>query len=392
MEEKSTKPKIFQYLQMMTKEGASDIFLTVGVEGVLKIKGQFRKIMEPAHNNQDLVDLIKEFLTEEQWMEFSSTLELNVALSNDDGERYRVNVHYNMRNVGLVIRHIKSKIPSMDDLGIPPLYQKFIMQKRGLFLIVGATGSGKSTTIASMLEYRNVNGSGHIVTIEDPIEYVFQHKNCIFTQREINIDTYSYSIALKNALRQAPDILFIGEIRDRDSMESALTFSETGHLVVATVHANNTNQALERILTFYPEESYNQILTSLSHSLNAIVGQRLVKNLQGNMSLAYEVMSNEGLIKELIKESKFSDIKEVMKQNLSNGMMTFDECLFRMFKDRLIDKDTALREADNANNLRLKLSQYSESNLAKSLSGVASTTIKEDQMGSYNFNKNKNDF
>ncbi len=377
---------------MMTKEGASDIFLTVGVEGVLKIKGQFRKIMEPAHNNQDLVDLIKEFLTEEQWMEFSSTLELNVALSNDDGERYRVNVHYNMRNVGLVIRHIKSKIPSMDDLGIPPLYQKFIMQKRGLFLIVGATGSGKSTTIASMLEYRNVNGSGHIVTIEDPIEYVFQHKNCIFTQREINIDTYSYSIALKNALRQAPDILFIGEIRDRDSMESALTFSETGHLVVATVHANNTNQALERILTFYPEESYNQILTSLSHSLNAIVGQRLVKNLQGNMSLAYEVMSNEGLIKELIKESKFSDIKEVMKQNLSNGMMTFDECLFRMFKDRLIDKDTALREADNANNLRLKLSQYSESNLAKSLSGVASTTIKEDQMGSYNFNKNKNDF
>ncbi len=383
MEDNTKKPRIYYYLNMMVKENASDIFLTVGIPGTLKIKSEFKKIMEPEHTNENLQELIKGFLTEEQWMEFTSTLELNLALSTEDGERYRINIFYNMRNIGLVARHIKSKIPSFKDLGIPDIYQKFIMQKRGLCLVVGATGSGKSTTIAAMLEYRNQHGNGHVVTIEDPIEFVFQHKNCIFTQREINIDTYSYNIALKNALRQAPDVLLIGEIRDRDSMESALTFSETGHLVVATIHANNTYQAFERILTFYPEENYNQVLTSLSHTLNAVVGQRLVRNVQSGMSLAYEIMINEGLIKELIKESKFGDIREVMKQNMNNGMITFDECLFKLIKDKMIDKDTAIREADNPNNLRLRLSQYSESNLAKSLAGVPQTSLSDEQIAAH---------
>ncbi len=385
------KPRVFHYLNMMVKEEASDVFLTVDIPGTLKIKSTFKKIMEPIHTNEDLTDLIKGFLTEEQWLEFTSTLELNVALSTEEGERFRINIFYNMRNIGLVARHIKSKIPSIKDLGLPEIYQKFIMQKRGLFLVIGSTGSGKSTTIAAMLEYRNQHGDGHVVTIEDPIEFVFQHKNCIFTQREINIDTYSYNIALKNALRQAPDILFIGEIRDRDSMESALTFSETGHLVVATIHANNTNQAFERILTFYPEENYNQVVTSLSHTLNAIVGQRLVKNVTGGMSLAYEILVNEGLVKELIKEMKFGDIKEVIKQNINNGMMTFDECLFKLMKDKVIDRDTAIKEADNPNNLRLKLSQYSESNLSKSLTGIPQTSLREDQMSAYNLKSNKED-
>jgi twitching motility protein PilU len=365
------------------------LFLTVGIPGTLKIKSSFKKIMEPVHTDQDLKELIKDFLTEEQWLEFASTLELNVALSNDEGERFRVNIFYNMRNVGLVIRHIRSKIPSTVDLGLPEIYKKFIMQKRGLLLVVGSTGSGKSTTIAALLEHRNQFGDGHIVTIEDPIEFVFQHKNCIFTQREINIDTYSYNIALKNALRQAPDVLFIGEIRDKDSMESALTFSETGHLVVATIHANNANQTIERILTFYPEESYNQVLTSLSHTLNGVLGQRLVRNTSGGLSLAHEILINEGLIKELIKEGKVADIKEVMKQNLTNGMMTFDECLFKLIKDKIIDKDTAIKEADNPNNLKLKLSQYSESNLVKSLAGVPQTSLKDDQVGTYSLRKNK---
>lgn len=389
MNEKSKKPRIYHYLNMMVKEGASDIFLTVGLPGTLKIKSVFKKIMEPIHANEDLRDIIKEFLTEEQWLEFTSTLELNVALATEEGERFRVNIFYNMRNIGLVARHIKSKIPGFKDLGLPDIYQKFIMQKRGLFLVVGATGCGKSTTIAAMLEYRNQHGEGHVVTIEDPIEFVFQHHNCIFTQREINIDTYSYNIALKNALRQAPDVLFIGEIRDKDSMESALTFSETGHLVVATIHANNANQAFERILTFYPEENYNQVVTSLSHTLNAIVGQRLVRNVTGSMSLAYEILINEGLIKELIKEMKFGDIKEVMKQNLNNGMMTFDECLFKLMKDKMVDRDTAIKEADNPNNLRLKLSQYSESNLSKSLTGVPQTSLRDDQVSAYNLKKSK---
>lgn len=384
------KPKIFTYLDLMSKEDASDVFLTVGVPGILKVKSNFKKIPEPIHNNEDLTVLIKEFLTEEQWLEFTSTLELNVALSTEEGERYRVNIFFQMRNMGLVARHIKSKVPSIEELGLPDIYKKFILQKRGLFLVVGSTGSGKSTTIASMLEYRNNYGSGHVVSIEDPIEFVFKHKNCIFTQREVNIDTYSYNIALKNALRQAPDVLFIGEIRDKDSMESALTFSETGHLVVATIHANNSNQAMERILTFYPEEQYNQVLTSLSNTLNAIVGQRLVKNVNGTQTLAYEILINEGLVKELIKESKFAEIKEVMKQNTNNHMMTFDECLFRLTKDKIIERDIALVEADNANNLRLRLSQYSDSNLSKNLSGVASTTIHEDFLPINN--KKNNDF
>ncbi len=385
------KPRIYHYLNMMIKEGASDFFLTVGIPGTLKVKSDFIKIMEPAHNESSIEKIVKEFLTEEQWLEFTSTLELNVAVSTEENERFRINIFYNMRNIGLVVRHIKSQIPSLDQLGVPEIYKKLIVQKRGLFLVVGATGSGKSTTIAALLEHRNQNGSGHVISIEDPIEFVFQHKNCIFTQREINIDTFSYNIALKNALRQAPDVLFIGEIRDKDSMESALTFSETGHLVVATVHANNSNQAIERILTFYPEESSNQILTSLSHTLNAVVAQRLVKNIQGGLTLAYEIMINEGLIRELIKEGKVTEIKDVMKQNINNGMMTFDECLFKLIKDKVIDKDTAIREADNPNNLKLRLSQYSESNLNKSLSGIPQTSLKEDQMSAYSLRKNKED-
>jgi twitching motility protein PilU len=370
---------IYLYLEYMVEKEASDLFLTVGVAGVVRIKSDLYKIKETKHNNDDLLSLVRNFLTEEQWMEFNSTLELNVALSTEDGERFRVNIFYQQRNIGLVVRHIKSVIPTFEELGLPEAFQSFIMEKRGLFLVVGSTGSGKSTSLASMLEYRNQHGQGHVVTIEDPIEYVFEHKNCIFTQREVNIDTYSYGIALKNALRQAPDVLFIGEIRDRDSMENAIMFSETGHLVVATIHANNTNQTFERILSFYPEEIHNQILVSLSHNLNNIVGQRLVKDTSGNLQLAYEILKNEGLITDLIKEGKFMDMKEIIFKNVDNGMMTFDECLYRMFRNRTISKDTALKEADNPNNLRLRISQYADSNISQNLRGYAKTTISDDE-------------
>lgn len=378
---------IHGYMETMVQEGASDLYITNGLPAVLKIDSNFMRISEPSHSTKTIEKLVKEFLSEEQWQEFQSTLELNIALGNRNEERFRVNLFFQQRHVGLVIRHIKSYIPSFEQLKLPENYKDFIMRKRGLFLMVGATGSGKSTSIASLLEYRNVKGKGHIVTIEDPIEYVFHHKNCIFTQREINIDTYSYGIALKNALRQAPDVLFIGEIRDKDSMESAIAFSETGHLVVATIHANNTAQTIERILSFYPEEIHAQVLVSLSHNLISIAGQRLVKSMAGNLTLAYEIMKNEGLITDLIKEGKINDMKEVMLKNLDNGMITFDECLFSMFKKKIVSADVAIKEADNYNNQKLRLSQYSESNLSTDLGGFTKTTANN-----YNNNKSESDF
>ncbi len=376
--DKENKPVIFEYLDTMVHEGASDLYLTNDLPAVIKVQSDFIRLKEPKHTSQTIDKIVKEFLTDDQWMEFESTLELNVALSNETDERFRVNIFFQQRQIGLVVRHIKSYIPSFKELKLPEIYKEFIMKKRGLFLVVGSTGSGKSTTIASLLEYRNQEGKCHVVTVEDPIEYVFHHKECIFTQREVNIDTYSYGIALKNALRQAPDVLFIGEIRDRESMESAITFSETGHLVVATIHSNNSPQTIERILGFYPEEIHTQILLSLSHNLISVIGQRLVQGVNGDNVLAYEIMKNEGLVKDLIKEGKVHEIREVIMKNLDNGMITFDECLYNMVKKRLITPDTAVKESDNPNNQKLKLSQYSESNISTDLGEYTKTTVDSD--------------
>jgi twitching motility protein PilU len=383
--------KIYLYLNEMVKKHASDVYITVGMSATYKVNKDFIKSEEPKHTEDTIHEIIKEFLTPEQYDEYISTFELNIALHNNEDERFRINLFFQQRNMGIVARHVKSKIPSFSELKIPEKYKDFIMQNRGLFLMVGATGSGKSSSLAAMLEYRNQNGSGHIVSIEDPIEFVFKQKNCIFTQREVGIDTYSYGIAMKNSLRQAPDVIFIGEIRDRDSMENAVAFSETGHLVVATIHANNTGQTFERILSFYPEEVHNQVLISLSHNLIAIAGQRLVKNVNNELLAAHEILINEGLISDLIKEGKFAEMKDVMKQNLDNGMMTFDECLFRMFRQRSITKDTALKEADNPNNLRLKISQYSDVNLATTLKGIPKTSLSDNQLSNYSLNNLKTD-
>lgn len=383
--------KIYSYLNEMVELGASDLYLTVDQPRVYRIKSDLVKQDEPAKTSLEIENIIKDFLNDIQLEEYTSTFELNLALSNKNDERFRVNLFYQQANMGLVARHIKSKIPSFEELKIPDSYKEFVMKKRGLFFMVGSTGSGKSTSLASMLEYRNQEGSGHVITVEDPIEYVFKQRNCIFTQREINIDTYSYGMALKNALRQAPDVIFIGEIRDRASMESAITFSETGHLVLATIHANNANQTFERILGFYPEEVHRQILISLSHNLVAIAGQRLIRNVSGDISLAYEIMKNEGLITDLIKEGSFAEIKDVINKNLNNGMMSFDECLYKMFRQKLFDKETVLKEADNPNNLRLRISQYSDVNLGANLSGVPKTSLTDEQLSNYTLNK-KDDF
>ena len=345
------------YLQEMVKQDASDLFMTIGCPPSMRIGNTIVAMDIPVFEAEDIQALLDDMLNEDQVDEFESTLELNVALALKSGQRFRVNVFRQKNQNGMVIRLIKSQIPTFEELNAPPIYGKFILERRGLVLMVGATSSGKSTSLASMLEYRNNHGTGHIITIEDPIEYYHEHQNCIVTQREVGIDTYSYGMALKNALRQSPDVVMIGEIRDRETLENAILFCETGHLVVATLHANNTNQAIERITNLFPEEMHKQVLMTLSQNIKAVVSQRLVENKQGTRHLAYEIMINEGLIKNLIEEGKIKEIKEIMEKNTDRGMITFDQCLYDLLTKDIITAEVALREADNPSNLRLRINQ-----------------------------------
>lgn len=345
------------YIKQMIVTNASDLFLIVGSPPSLRIEGKIKKLSDKIVTQEYLDGVVKSVLQEDQKYEFESNLELNVALAFDKVNRFRANFFRQMHNSGLVIRRIKVKIPTTDELKLPSIYKDTIMEKRGLILMVGGTGAGKSTSLASMLEYRNENGSGHVITVEDPIEFIHEHKNCLFTQREIGIDTYSYNVALKNALRQSPDVIVIGEIRDRETMESALIFCETGHLCVATLHANNASQAIERALNLFPEEMHQQALITLSQNLLAIFAQRLVENKRGGQSLATEVMLNAGLIKQLIEEDKIKQISEIMEKGRDQGMHTFDQSLLELINKGEISVDVALRESDNPNNLRLRVNQ-----------------------------------
>ena len=348
---------IHSYLREMVKMSASDMFMTVGCPPSMRVSGRIVTMDVPAFEKADLKVLLENMLGDDQWDEFESTLELNFALALPEGHRFRVSLFHQKGELGMVTRMIKSSIPTFEELTLPPIYSDFIMGKRGLLLMVGATGSGKSTSLASMLDYRNTHGDGHVLTIEDPIEYFHEHKGCIITQREVGVDTYSYGMALKNALRQSPDVIMIGEIRDRETMDNAILFCETGHLVVATLHANNSNQAVERILNFFPEELHRQILQTLSNNLRAVISQRLVENTRKGRSLAYEIMINEGLVKNLIEEGKIKELKEIMEKNRDRGMITFDQCLYELLGRKVITTETALREADNASNLRLRINQ-----------------------------------
>jgi twitching motility protein PilU len=369
------EPKIYSYLDEMINKNASDLYISVGVPAKYRINSAIQSFDNNLITSENISEIIEEILSDSDKEELESTMELNIAIENLAGERFRVNVFHQQRKLGLVIRHIKSKIPTLEELGLPSVYKDLVMQKRGMILLVGSTGSGKSTSMASMLEYRNLVGDGHVITIEDPIEFVFTPKKCLFTQREIGIDTFSYSIALKNALRQAPDVIMIGEIRDRETLENALIFSETGHLVLATIHSTNTNQTFERILSLFPEEVKNKILTSLSHNLLGIIGQRLVTSKDGKHVMAYEILLNNGLITDLIKEGKFFEMKEVMHKNIDNGMMTFDDSIFKLLQEKIIDKDTAIKDSDNPSNMKLRIAQYSDQSLSKSLSGKPQTSI-----------------
>lgn len=348
---------IYSYLREMVKQNASDLFITVGCPPSMRVGSEVIALSMPPFERADIITLVENMLSEEQMDEFSSTLELNLALALKEGQRFRVSLFRQKGDTGMVIRLIKSKIPTFEELTLPACYADFIMAKRGLVLMVGATGSGKSTSLASMLDYRNSHGSGHVITIEDPIEFYHNHKGCIVTQREVGVDTYSYGMALKNALRQSPDVIMIGEIRDRETMENAILFCETGHLVVATLHSNNSNQAIERIVNFFPEELHKQVLKTLSNNLKGIISQRLVENTQKGRSLAYEIMSNEGLIKNLIEEGKIKEIKDIIEKNRDLGMITFDQCLYEMINRNIVTTEIALKEADNAANLRLRVNQ-----------------------------------
>jgi twitching motility protein PilU len=360
MDTAQSYPEIAELLNRMLKERASDLYLTHGAVPSFRVDEHIVRFDCAPLNDVAINHYLDTLLTPTQRDEFDTTLEFNTAIPWGDSARFRINVFRQQQHNGVVIRTISTQIPTIEELELPKVYSDLIMQKRGLVLVVGPTGSGKTTSLAAMIGYRNQHGYGHIVTIEDPIEYVHAHGNCIVNQRDVGIDTYSYGMALKNALRQRPDVIVIGEVRDRETMEHAISFAETGHLCVATLHSNNANQTIERILNFFPEEKHIQVLANLSLNLRGIVSQRLVATRDDKKrALALEIMLNNGLIKQLIEEGKVRNIKEMIERGQSDGMCTMDQSLLELFKAGVISQETAIAEADNGANMRLSLRQMS---------------------------------
>ena len=343
------------YLKLMVAKEASDLYLTVGAPPSMRIQGQMKPVDKNPLAPGSTKQIAYKLMSPEQQAAFEKNPEMNMAISNANVGRFRVNIFKQRNQVGLVIRNIKMKIPSMEELDLPATLSKLIMQKRGLILFVGATGSGKSTSLAAMIDYRNSTSAGHIITIEDPIEYIYQHKRSIITQREVGDDTLTYEEALKNTLRQAPDVILIGEVRDRETMEYAISFAETGHLAISTLHANNANQAFDRIINFFPEDRRNQLLMDLSLNIRGIVSQRLIPTLDGKRIAAFEILLGTPLINDLVLKGEIHKIKEIMERSENLGMQTFDGALYRLYKSGRISYEEALRNADSQNNLRLRI-------------------------------------
>ncbi|MCB1581225.1 MAG: PilT/PilU family type 4a pilus ATPase [Rhodospirillales bacterium] len=342
----------------MGQHEASDLYLTVGQPPTLRAEDKMIYLSERKLVLEDIDAILDSILTARQKREFENKMELNTALDMGEQGRFRINVMKQRQFPALVIRRIVSKIPSFKDLNLPPILERLAMEKRGLVLVTGITGSGKSTTLASMVDYRNERSEGHIITVEDPIEYYHEHKKSVVTQREVGVDTESFSIAMKNSLRQRPDVILVGEIRDRDVMEQALTITETGHLCLATIHTNNAYQAIERIVNFFPEELAAQVRLNLAMNLKAIVSQRLIMGVNQKMVPAIEIMLNQGLVRELILKGEIAKIKDVMEQNTTLGMCTFDQCLMDLYVRGLITEETAMSNSDRPSDLKIKLHQH----------------------------------
>lgn len=356
MERDQASQFINDLLKLMVSRNGSDLFITAEFPPAIKVDGKITKVSAQSLGAAHTLALTRSIMNDRQVAEFERTKECNFAISPTAIGRFRVNAFVQQGKVGMVLRTIPAVVPTIDGLNMPQALKEVSMTKRGLVILVGATGSGKSTTLASMVDWRNENSYGHIVTIEDPIEFVHAHKNCVVTQREVGIDTDSWEAALKNTLRQAPDVILMGEIRDRETMEHAVAFAETGHLCMATLHANSANQALDRIINFFPEERRTQLLMDLSLNLRSLVSQRLIPTEDGlGRVAAVEVLLNSPLIADMIFKGEVGEIKEIMKKSRNLGMQTFDQALFDLFEMHSISLDDALRNADSANDLRLQV-------------------------------------
>lgn len=342
-------------LKAMVAENASDLFLTVNAAPMIKVFGHMQALTDQVLSAAEVASAASAIMTAEQREQFAREPELNLAIDESDIGRFRANIFRQRGQTAMVIRHVKTDIPQPEALGLPDTLKQLIMDKRGLLLFVGATGSGKSTSLAALIDYRNRNADGHIITVEDPIEFLHPHKKSIISQREVGLDTVSYEAALKNTLRQAPDVILIGEIRSRETMEHALAFAETGHLCVSTLHANNANQALDRIINFFPEERHKQLFLDLSLNLRGLISQRLVPSLDGKRAAAFEILLGTPRVCDLIKSGKIDDIRETMERSAEQGMVTFDAALLSLYQAGRISLEEALKNADSKNNLRLKI-------------------------------------
>jgi twitching motility protein PilU len=361
MERDQASKFVNDLLRLMVSRNGSDLFLTAEFPPAIKVDGKINKVSPQPLTGQHTLALARAVMNDKQAAEFERTKECNFAVSPSGIGRFRVNAFMQQSHVGLVFRTIPQKIPTVDELGLPQILKDIALTKRGLVIFVGATGSGKSTSLAAMVDHRNENSFGHIITVEDPVEFVHPHKNCIVTQREVGIDTDDWAPALKNSLRQAPDVILMGEIRDRETMDHAIAFAETGHLCMATLHANSSNQALDRIINFFPEERRAQLLMDLSLNLKSLVSQRLLPRQEGKGRIAaVEILLNTPLVADMIFKGEVGEIKELMKRSRELGMQTFDQALFDLYEGNLVTYEDALRNADSVNDLRLQIKLHSQ--------------------------------
>lgn len=359
-------------LKLMVHKGGSDLFITAGMPPSMKVNGRIKPVSQSTLTPEQAREVVLSVMTSEQRKEFERSHECNFAISATGVGRFRVSAFYQRNHCGMVLRRIETNIPTIEELTLPPIIKNLAMTKRGLIIFVGATGTGKSTSLASMIGYRNHNSTGHIITIEDPIEYVHQHAGCIVTQREVGIDTDSFGTALKNTLRQAPDVILIGEIRTRETMDHAIAFAETGHLCLATLHANNANQAMDRIINFFPEERRGQLLMDLSLNLKAILAQQLIPTPDGKgRRVAVEVLINTPLAADTIRKGEVHNLKDLMKRSNQQGMKTFDQALYELYREGEITQEDAIHYADSANEVRLMIKlKDTEADASNALEGI----------------------